>query len=69
MATGAVPWDEKRIERLERDVEKLRDEDRQDVLLARLDDLQKRVDRMALFAMSAAGLLVAVLGVLVAFIR
>lgn len=64
-----MPWDERRIERIERDVEKLRNEDKQDVILSRLDELQKRVDRMALFAMSAAGLLVAVLGLLLGLVR
>lgn len=64
-----MPWDERRISAIERDVEKLQDEDQQKAILVRLDALQQRVDRMALFAMWAAGTLVAVLAVLVGFLH
>ena len=65
---GTPVWDERRVRSIEHSIEKIEDEDKQQVIIERLEQLQKRVDRMAIFAMSAAGLLVGVLGFLIQFL-
>lgn len=60
---------EVRVARLERDVTKIQDNDKQDVILERVDNLSSQVRSMRVALWTSAALLCSVLGVLLTILK